>query len=423
MKQLKVAIIGVGARGGETYGVYIHENKEKFKIVSLCDKNLSKLEKYGSMFDVPVEGRFIDENDFFEKKRGDILIIATLDRDHVRIARKAIALGYSILLEKPISHDEEELRALVKDAKNAGVLIVVCHVLRYTAAICKIKELLDSGIIGKLIFIDDLEQVAYWHFAHSYVRGNWKRSEETAPSILAKCCHDLDLLQYFAKAPCKSVSSMGNLSFFKPESAPIGCAERCLDCKAAKECPYNAKKIYVDDFIAKGCPIGWPYTVLTDEELCEKNLLKALKEGPYGRCVFSGDNNVADNQCVMAEFENGVYANLRMMAFTAGGGRRISFYGSAGEIIFDEASETIECKPFGEDVKVFNIKELTEDLSGHGGGDHRMIDALYEAVCNGINDFDTSIVNSVESHLMAVAAEKSRIAGGKLIAVHCRKGK
>ncbi|MBQ2712324.1 MAG: Gfo/Idh/MocA family oxidoreductase [Clostridia bacterium] len=417
MKQFTVSIIGVGARGGAAYGEYIHESNQKFRITALCDIAPSKLKKWGDKFGVPEEERYSTEEEFFQTKRSDLLLIAVLDADHVRIAKRALSLGYHILLEKPISGDKEELYELLAEAKKTDRIVMVCHVLRYTVAFRKMKQLLDEGAIGKLVAVDALEQIAYWHFAHSYVRGNWRVAAETTPSIMAKCCHDLDLLQYFAGSRCISVSSVGSLNYFNPENAPKGHGERCLSCAANEGCPYDAKAFYLNRWKRNGCPSdAWPFHVLSDEPTTEEVLLRALENGPYGECVFLGKNDVADNQTVIAAFENGVNATLRMMAFTAGGGRKYCLYGSHGEIEYNEEAETILLKPFGKEIQTIRITDLTDNLKGHGGGDYGMIDSLYLVLC-GENAADTSIANSVESHLMAIAAEESRLQGGVKILI------
>lgn len=413
-----VSIIGVGARGGEAYGTYINECKEKYDIVALCDLNPDKLEKYSAEFNVKKENCFLSEEEFFKEKRSDVLVIATLDQDHIRVALKAIKLGYAILLEKPVSDKVEELLMLQEKAKEYGTTIIVCHVLRYTVAIRKIKELIDAKKIGDLVSFDDLEQVAYWHYAHSYVRGNWRNSENATPMIMAKCCHDLDLMQYFAESKCESLSSYGSLRYFTKENKPEGATERCLQCPHKDTCAYSAKRIYVDAWNANGQPQAWPYTVLTDKKVTEEELMEKLQTTRYGECVFNGYNDVVDHQFVTANFANGVTANLNMMAFTYGGGRIMRFFGTEGEIHYDEAADHITLKKFGGECTVYKISQLTDDLSGHGGGDHRMIDAMYEVLNGNASGADTSLERSIESHLMAIAAEESRLNGGERVKIH-----
>ncbi len=418
-KTVTVAIIGLGGRGGEAYGRYIAKLKDKFKITHICDINHVRLDKYGELFDVPKENRFDDEEKFFQEKLSDVLFITTQDKMHIRMAKKALSLGYDIVLEKPISDDSQELRELSELAHKTGRMIMVCHVLRYTAAMRKLKEIINSGAIGKLVSIDHTENVVFWHEAHSYVRGNWRNRKIAAPMIMAKCCHDLDLIQDFVGGRCKSVASMGSLAYFKPEFKPEGSADRCIHCKYIDTCVYSAKKIYIDMWKECGKPINiFPFNLITDAyPTTEDALLESITTSPYGRCVFACDNDVVDNQTVIMQFENGVTATLKMEAFVKNGGRDIRFFGTEGELELREGENTITLKKyFGEDI-VWKISDLTDDLEGHGGGDHRMIDELYDIMTGQNPQVATSIDESIESHYMALAAEESRLNGGQLIEI------
>ena len=413
---LTVAIIGVGSRGAETYGRYFKERPDMFKIASLCEIKPERLAKYQKEFDVDENQCFVYEKDFFKERRADFVVISTLDQDHVRHALMAIEVGYDILLEKPITCDENELKILQEAADKKHVKILVCHVLRYTVFMRKLKELLEEKAIGELISIDHLENVAYWHQAHSFVRGNWRIKEETAPMILAKCCHDLDLLQWFANSECESLSSYGDLYYFNKEHALEGATPRCLDCPHVKTCPYSAYRIYIEKWKQDGSPENcWPYNVLTDELLTEERLMKAIKEGPYGRCVFYCDNNVVDSQSVNILFKNGVTANLKMTGFNKYSGRRIHFFGTLGEIILDEHLGTISLLPYGKEDKVWKIKDLTNELRGHGGGDIGMMHYFYDMIVENLDASQTSLKGSIQSHMMAFASEKSRLEKGKCI--------
>ncbi len=420
-KIYSVAIIGVGSRGADVYGSLINKLNDSFRIVSLCDKKTERLERFGEIFGVEKENRFTDDNEFFAKKRADVIIIATLDNDHVRHTLKALGLGYDILVEKPLTGNREDCEKLLAAQKKYGGKVLVCHVLRYAPAFLKAAELINNGTIGKLVAIDALERVAYWHQAHSYVRGNWRNNAVAMPMILAKCCHDLDLIQYYANSKCETVSSVGDLAYFKPENAPEGAADRCLDCKYCDSCPYSAKRIYIDDPKKNGgIPSdSWPTNVLCPAPVTEEKLLSALKDGPYGRCVFRCDNDVVDHQITLMTFENGVKASLTMTAFTHGGGRRINFHGTLGEIILDEEKNELSVRPFGKEIENINTNSLLVADKGfaHGGGDYGLISTLYDAV-SGKGDERTSLSASIESHLMGIAAEESRKQGGKEIKVH-----
>ncbi len=416
-KILPVSIIGVGSRGAETYGRYFKEREDLFKISALCEIKPDRLAKYQKEFEVDENQCFVYEKDFFKEKRAEVVVIATLDADHIRHALMAIEAGYKyILLEKPITNDESELKVLQDAADANNVKILVCHVLRYTVFMKKLKSLLDEKAIGELVSIDHLENVAYWHQAHSFVRGNWRIKEETAPMILAKCCHDLDLLQWFANSECESLSSYGDLTYFKEEKAPKEATKRCLDCPLVKTCPYSAYRIYIEKWKQDGSPANcWPYNVLSDESLTEEVLMKAIKEGPYGRCVFHCDNNVVDSQSVNILFKNGVTANLKMTGFNKYSGRYIHFFGTEGEIILDEHLGTISLLPYGKQDQVWKITDLTNELRGHGGGDIGMMHYLYEMVMDNLDASNTSLKGSIQSHLMAFGSERSRLEKGKLI--------
>ena len=413
-KTVTVSILGAGQRGANTYGRIMSAMPDKFKIVALCDFDREKLNKYKNQFGVSDENVFDNDDKFFGKKRSDLLIISTGDDSHVALAKRAIPLGYKILLEKPVSDKLDELIELRELAKKHNSFIMVCHVLRYTWANRTIMEALRSGRLGKLIHIDHTEQIAYWHFAHSYTRGNWRNTAFSAPMIMAKSCHDLDLLQQYAGAKCKSLSSVGDLTWFKRENAPEGSAERCVDCKYCESCAYSAKFRYLDWWKADNKPQRWPYDVLSIEPLTEEVLEKAIKEGQYGRCVYRCDNNVADHQSVQMQFENGITATFNVTAFTKNTGRITTFRFSEGELLYEEEKGTIVEKPFRGENVVHSIDDL-QDIMGHGGGDDGIVDALYAVLAGEKCEADTSLENSIESHIMAIAAEDSRLNGGKCV--------
>lgn len=418
-KQFTVSIIGCGSRGGDAYGQLMYREKDFFRIASLCDINRERLMHYGALFQVEENLLFDSEEEFFMKKRSDVLVIATQDRDHVRMCRRALELGYEILLEKPVSPMKEELFDLLATHNKYPHNVVVCHVLRYAPAFRKVKELLEQGVIGRLVMIDALEQVSYWHQAHSFVRGNWRSEKETSPMIMQKCCHDLDLLQYYADSVAETVYSAGSLTFFTHANMPRNAATRCKDCPLIESCPYSAERVYVARWKDAGCPLdAWPYNVVATAPLTEEKLRVAYENGSYGRCVFACDNDVVDHQSVSVVFRNGVQANLTMTAFTYESGRKYTFHGTAGEIRLDEDRDLLCVMPFGQSREDIRISDLVEEMSsfGHGGGDYGLIQAFYK-ILTGVGLSDTALERSVESHLLALAAEQSR-KSGKVVFLH-----
>ena len=417
-KVYTVAIIGVGARGADAYGWQLYDAKDRFKIVALCDLRTERLDRFGKKWEVPETARFTDENEFFKEKRADLLLVATQDKDHVGHCLKGFALGYDIMTEKPLTDKKEECEMLLEAQQKSGRKALVCHVLRYAPAFVKAAEIIDSGAIGKLVAINALERVGHWHQAHSYVRGNWRNTNIAAPMILAKCCHDLDLLQYYAKSKCKSISSVGDLVHFKKENAPEGAANRCTDCKYIDTCPYSAKRVYIEIWNNRGCPEDiWPYNVVSNPPHTEEKIYESIKTGPYGRCVYDCDNNVVDHQLTTMTFENGVKATLTMTGFTAPGGRRYQFHGTMGELVLDEAEHRLTLQKYMDSPETIDLTTLEESGYGHGGGDIFLIKTLYD-VLEGTATAATSFEASIESHLMGIYAEESRLKGGELLQIH-----
>ena len=417
-KTFTAAVLGCGARGLDTYSKFMTQDN-RFQIVAACDFRQTRLDSVRERLGVPKENCFLDEEEFFQRKRADVLVVATQDQDHVRHAIRALNLGYDILLEKPISPSKQECLDLLEAKKRTGRKVVVCHVLRYAGAYQKVVSLIEEGIIGELQDIHAIEQVGYWHIAHSFVRGNWRNSNETSPMILAKCCHDMDLLQFFAKSRCKTVSSVGSLSYFKKENQPKGAADRCNECQFNKTCPYSSYNIYIGLWEQAGKPESmWPQNVVClDLPLTEEKIVKAYSKNQYGRCVFACDNNVVDHQEANFLFENGITANLCMTGFTARNSRIYRFHGTIGEIVLDEEQARIVVKPFGKPEEIIPFSEILKVSSGHGGGDTGLIDAFYDALCEDGTP-STTLEASIESHLMAFAAEESRLENGKCIKLH-----
>ena len=415
-KIFTVAIIGVGGRGGYAYGTLIADMPDKFKISALCDINPEKLAYFSEKFSVENDALFTDESTFFEKKRADVLIISTQDKDHVRHAKLAFNLGYDILLEKPITSDKGELEELLALQKKTGCRALVCHMLRYAPAYTKIAELIESGAIGKLISINAIEQVGYFHQAQAFVRGYWRREQDSAPMILAKCSHDLDLIQYYANSTCETLSSIGELTHFTEENAPEGAADRCLDCKYAESCPYSAKTRYLDEWLKVKQDI-YPYNVACHAPITEEKMIASLRSTLYGKCVYKCDNDVVDHQLTQMTFKNGVKASLTMMAFSRFCGRRMEFFGTGGQITLDEVYNLIRVGIFGEAEYQIKITDLLPEASVHGGGDYGLVHTLYDMLIGKASE-KTSLEHSAESHLIGIAAEESRKLGGVLVKVH-----
>ena len=409
MEPVKVIVAGAGARG-MGYSQYALAFPEKMKVVGVAEPREYYRMKMAQMHQIPAENIYIDWQEMAEREKfADAVIIATQDAMHEDPALAFSAKKYAILLEKPMAPTAQACQRIIEAIKKNNNLFAVCHVMRYTAYTRQMKKLLEEGVIGDVISLDLVEPVGFWHMAHSFVRGNWRNSTESSFMLLAKSCHDLDWIHYIIGEKCQSISSFGSLRHFRPEEAPKGAALRCVDCPSDVEsqCPYSAKRIYIRGCIENGYT-GWPVDVITTD-LTREGVIKALETGPYGRCVYHCDNDVVDHQVVNMEFEKGKTATFSMMAFTQMENRRVTLFGTRGEIRGDGAK--IHVYDFLTDTTRTIDTETADSslLGGHGGGDYGLIHDFIEAVAKN----DPSLVltgpdETLESHMMVFAAEQAR---------------
>ena len=409
MKKLTAVVAGYGGRGS-TYAKYAVDHPEELEIVAIADPNPIRRETAQQRHNLPEDRLYLTWEDLAaQPKMADFAIIATQDNMHHAPALALIEKGYNLLLEKPMAPTAKECKEITEAAEAKGVKVVVCHVLRFTDMWRTIKKVIDDGRLGKVMSIIAMENVGHIHQSHSFVRGDWRNTEESTCMIMAKCCHDMDILQWLLGTKCKQVQSFGALSHFRKELQPAGAPNRCIEgCPVGDECYYNAVKLYLDDkdnlwFRRTAAQtIDMP----TDEQIVE-----ALKNGPYGRCVYCCDNDVVDHQVVNMEYEDGTTISFAMNAFNQGG-RGIRIFGTKGELVRETDTETLRFFSF--DTQKWEDIDASgggNDIkSGHGGGDTGiMIDLLSllrgETPSNSICEVRTSY----ENHLIGFAAEKARL--------------
>lgn len=416
MKPITVAIAGCGSRGLDTYAACQMRFPEKMKVVAAADIRPEKLEQIKAVCGLTDEQCYGSAEEMLRAgKLADVMMICTQDRQHFAHAMAALNLGYHLLLEKPFAVTAQDCKTIVRMAQERGLHVVVCHVLRYTVFYQKLKQLIDAGRVGEVVSIQASEQVGYWHQAHSFVRGNWGIEEKSAPMLLAKCCHDMDILLWLTGKRCRRVSSFGSLRHFRPEFAPEGAAQRCTDgCPAADTCPYNAERFYLGK-VREG-NTGWPVNILTTQH-DEAGVLQALRTGPYGRCVYRCGADVVDHQVVNLLLEDGVTVSFSMCGFSKYNQRDIRIMGTHGEIVGDLGAGIIQVLPFVGEEEQIDMRTLTDDFSGHAGGDARMLEEFLDLLL-GISEGSpslTTVQRSLESHLVALAGEESRKRGGEVI--------
>lgn len=442
-----VAIVGAGERGFNAYGRWCLEHPEEARVVAIAEPEPARRRRMAAEHAIDKRHVFRGWRQLAAAGRqAEALIVATPDREHVGPALAALEAGYHILLEKPIAPTLDEVRTVGTTAARLAGSITVAHVLRYTPFFSALRRILDSGWIGDLITIHHAENVGYWHFAHSFVRGTWRNERLASPMLLAKACHDLDLLRWLAGDRCTAVASFGGLHHFRPERAPAGSTARCTDgCPAAPDCPFDAVRFYVERLAGE---TGWPVSAITDDPSREGRLA-ALQTGPYGRCVYRCDNDVADHQVVALEFANGVRATLAVNGLTADNTRTIKLVGSRGEVRGRLDTGEIEVRRFlpaaggphpsggawnrdaigraalpGDQREVISVAPPPATLTdldglvarnGHGGGDDGLmrdfiarVRSLRQGDPGVVQESRTALAVSLESHLMAFAAETAR---------------
>jgi predicted dehydrogenase len=395
-------------RGTFAYGAFAEAHPEHVRFVAVAEPDPERRARFAARHHLPPERCYESWGDLIAAGQlAPALVCCTMDRLHVAPTVAALEAGYHVLLEKPIAVTPDDCVRVVQASERVHRLLMICHVLRYTPFFSALHEILHSGRLGEIVTIEHRENVAYWHMAHSFVRGNWGNAGRSSPMILAKCCHDLDILQWMMHGqPVKRLHSFGSLLHFQPDNAPPGAPVRCTDgCPVADECAFYAPRLYLTE------DVDWPTSAISTD-LSYEGRLRALQTGPYGRCVYHCDNDVVDHQVVNMEHETGAITTLVMHGHSHQEGRTMRYdgtratlrgrYGDAGEAdltIHNHRTAGVETVP------------LSDGAGGHGGGDAGVMRAFVRAVRGADSGALSSVRASLESHLLAFAAERSRVTG------------
>ncbi|KAK3196308.1 hypothetical protein K4F52_000689 [Lecanicillium sp. MT-2017a] len=408
-----IAVVGAGSRGS-TYARYALENPGLAKVVAVAEPNKHRRTIFSRDHQIDDELQFTNWKDLFAKgKVADAIVVAVLDHLHLEVVEDFSQQGYHILCEKPIATSIEHCVKMINDVSNveAPKVFGVGHVLRYSPYNRAVKDVIDSGALGEIINIQHIEPVGNQHFTHSYVRGNWHKESESSFALMTKCCHDIDIVNFYLKGlkPTK-VHSFGSIGHFKKSRKPAeaGNAKTCLECPYESKCVWSAKKIYIDTLFDKKAE-KWARHFVDSEVLDIENVTDALKKTRYGTCVYEGENDVVDHQVVNVEYDGGVTASITMSAFTesvCGRGTRIQ--GTKGELIGD--MDTFDVFDFLTRTKTHHAPK--SEGGYHGGGDTGLARAFVNAVATedqrllGVTTEDI-----LDSHLLVFAAEKARKEG------------
>lgn len=426
-RPITAIIVGAGHRSF-VYSELAKTNPEMLKIVGVADPNPIRRKKAMDYFGFKEDMCFENAEELAKKgKLADTVINGTMDEQHLETAVPLLDAGYDMLLEKPFAPNEEEMRQIVNCTKKNNSKVMICHVLRYTPFYYAIKERIVNGEIGDIINIQTTEHVSYHHLSTSYIRGKWANSDKCHTSmLLAKCCHDLDIIMWMmSETKPKQISSFGGKFQFKPENAPKEAGTICMkDCPLVDTCVYSTKRLYIDH------PDRWAFYVWDALEgkknvTIEDKIALMKSDSPYARCIYKCDNNVVDHQSVLINFESGATGTHNMVGGSAEPRREIHIIGTKGEIFgnFEESKFTVlkidpspdahneECDVEEVDLRVTG--DMVGAYGGHGGGDERLAADFVKFIRGEKPSLAcTSIFDSVAGHLSVYLADKSRENGG-----------
>ncbi|KAG1755834.1 hypothetical protein EDB19DRAFT_1624776 [Suillus lakei] len=414
-----LAVVGCGQRG-TNYTEYALDHPMKCKVVAIAEPRPKTRDIFSRNHKLDRTLVFNDWQELLKasadtiqtigKRLADAVIVAVQDHMHCEVVSAFAAQGYHILCEKPMATSLQDCLEMEKAVKNAGVIYGIGHVLRYSPYSKAVTEMVRSGQLGELINVVHIEPVGYFHFAHSYVRGHWKKESESSFSLMTKGCHDVDILcHWLSPATPIRVSSFGSLQHFRKEKKPpaAGATTRCLECSIEQDCPYSAKKIYLEP-VARG-NTGWPASTIVDGIPDIESITDALRNGPYGQCVYESDNDVCDHQVVNIEYSSGATVSFTMVAYTSLiCDRQTRLHFTHGEIVGDMNNFTVTDFRTGHKT----THRPKNEGGGHGGGDLGLMRTFVEAVrTNNQELLGTDISEVLKSHLTIFAAETSRREG------------
>lgn len=401
-KPITAVLLGAGLRGSLAYGPYAMQHPKNLEFVAVAEPDPVRRARFAAMHDIPADRQFASWEDVLaQPQMAQACFNMTQDQMHYASSQAALEAGYDMLLEKPMTNTLAETVDLVQTAERNGRFLQICHVLRYTPFFKTLNNILRSGRLGEIMTVEHRENVIFWHMAHSFVRGNWRNSGTSSPMILAKCCHDLDILYWNMDQPVKKLHSFGSLRHFRPENAPAGATLRCTDgCPV--DCKWDTRKLYLNMD-----NVGFEVQALGNDPSAAGRM-KAMQEGWYGRCVYHCDNDVVDNQTVNMEFEDGTTVIMTMHGHSHEEARSMRYDGTRATLrgYFCHGREVIEIHDH-HTGQAENVP-IPKATSRHGGGDFGIVNSFVQAL-RGETAVYTTARESLESHLMAFAAEESRL--------------
>lgn len=400
---IATVLVGAGQRGAGVYGAWISEHPTDIRLVAVVEPNDDRRERLRAVHGIRHELAVAELGQLDEFDGAEACIVAGPDRSHHAATCWAMEMGFHVLVEKPIAASLTECIDLVGRSSKAPGSVSVAHVLRTTRFFTRVADIVRSGRLGDIVSVAHRENVASWHMAHSFVRGNWARAGQSTPMIVAKMCHDFDVLAWMLPAPVRRLTSVGSLLEFRRERAPSGSTERCTDGCEVEACPYDARRIYLEAETD-----GWPASVLSHDPSQAARLF-ALETGPYGLCVYRANSNVVDHQAVVMELEDGADVTVTMHGHSHRESRTIRIDGTRGTLTGTfGANSVLDVHEHASGAT--ESFDVVPSAGGHGGGDVGLMHNFISSI-RGHAEPAAVIAGALEGHLLAFLAEESRITG------------
>lgn len=347
----RVAFIGTGGRSVPYAQEYVR--CDDIEIVALADpvpsNRASMIEKSGITGEV---AQYDDWHDLLANhSRLDGVVIGSPNFAHADQAVACLERSIPIALEKPVAHTKEDCERILDAERANDGRTLIGFVLRSAPFYRKAYELVRSGAIGGIVSIEAHELVR-WLVSALFMRSDWRnRIITSGGSMLEKCCHDMDILNWMMDCRPVSLNSYGGQRIFNPNPA---LPDFCKDCGEGEHCPYYSVPEHS-----------------SGEDRGEQTLYEFARN--QGRCVYNSYSDVADVQCVNIEYESGAVATFLMNLHAGGsrGSRNISIIGQKGCVWGDIDTLKIHCYENWSDKETEYGTET--DGSGHGGGDRKHV--------------------------------------------------
>jgi predicted dehydrogenase len=332
---IEIAVIAAGARSRVVVGNLLRAAKGGVHIAALYDPDVEVARMALAEWHLSDEIICNSYQEAMARPGINWVMIFSPNAFHKEHILAAFAAGKNVFSEKPLATSIADCQEIYEASQRAGVLFATGFVLRYSKMYGKVKEILASGALGKLLAINADENIPPDH--GGYIMRNWRRNTAIAgPHILEKCCHDLDLINWYCESLPTRVVSFGRRDFFVPENESL------------------MEKYGRDTFCSWLDPHGKP-------------------------SPFTSDKDLMDNQTSIAEYRNGIIVTFQCTMSNPMPERRMLFCCSEGTMKVELYSSTLCYKRMGEDY----VHSYNFGADAHGGGDEYIAAALLETMQTG----------------------------------------